>query len=150
MQDKQWHMLETGLDLRIDEFGRLQIATNTPTGHVYQVLSLRPSTAYALKAWLGGQDWDAIERVAAKNDPTAASEFAAVRAHDAGTGEGNTMQDKLIEKSTKTRHCPKCNGSDVILTTALNNDLNALSNCITSGAKNLTRPPMMRRACFDF
>ena len=51
----------TGLDFRIDEFGRLQIATNTPTGHVYQVLSLRPSTAYALKAWLGGQDWDAIK-----------------------------------------------------------------------------------------
>ena len=35
------------------------------------------------------------------------------------------MQDKLIEKSTKTRHCPKCNGSDVILTYRYwNNDLN--------------------------
>ena len=108
MQDKQWHMLETGLDLRIDEFGRLQIATNTPTGHVYQVLSLRPSTAYALKAWLGGQDWDAIERVAAKNDPTAASEFAAVRAHDAGASQSAVIDTLRSEDFQRANACIEC------------------------------------------
>ena len=84
----EYSTLEPGLDARIDQFGRLQIATNTPTGHVYQELSFRPSTALRLYKWLQAQDWKAIEETACAIDPQAKYEFAEVASLDEKDGKG--------------------------------------------------------------
>lgn len=62
--------LEIGFDVKIGDPGTLQISMNTPTGHVLQQITIRPSTAYALKQWLDEQDWDDIRRRARAIDVT--------------------------------------------------------------------------------
>ena len=47
-------MLEEGFDAAIDEYGRLHILTNTPTGHIKQELILSKQVAVSLRRYLNG------------------------------------------------------------------------------------------------
>lgn len=67
-----WNVLDNdGISVRFDEYGRLQIALNSPKGFVYQVTSWRPRTAEMLSDWLSKQDWEAIRKRALEVDARA-------------------------------------------------------------------------------
>jgi hypothetical protein len=68
--DHNWHLLEPGFDMRINENAQLEIRTNTPTGHILQVQTLSPLACRRLREFISWVHWESVEKRALEVDPT--------------------------------------------------------------------------------